>query len=78
MTFIHILLIICLEILDQESKVINMESEKNKLLNRTTYDEIFPFGVVKDWSDINIKKQIGQGNFGKVYQGYLHLNDVQR
>ena len=38
----------------------------------------FSSGVVKNWSDINIKKEIGEGNFGKVYHGYLHLNEVQR
>ena len=38
----------------------------------------FPDAVIKDWSDINIKKEIGEGNFGKVFKGYLHLNEVQR
>ena len=38
----------------------------------------FPADAVKNWSDINIKKEIGKGDFGKVYQGYLHLNKVQR
>ena len=38
----------------------------------------FPVNVVKDWSDINILNEIGDGDFGKVYQGYLHLNKVQR
>ena len=38
----------------------------------------FPVGIVKNRSDVNIKKEIGEGNFGKVYQGFFHLNDVQR
>ena len=38
----------------------------------------FSSGVIKEWSDINIKKEIGEGNFGKVYKGFLHLNEVQR
>ena len=38
----------------------------------------FPEAVIKNWSDINIKKEIGEGNFGKVFKGYVHLNEVQR
>ena len=40
----------------------------------------FPPEVVKEWSDIMIlrDKEIGKGNFGKVYQGFLHLDDVSR
>ena len=38
----------------------------------------FPDAVIKDWSNINIKKEIGEGNFGKVFKGYVHLNEVQR
>ena len=38
----------------------------------------FPEGVVIKWSDISINKEIGEGNFGKVYQGYVNMNEVQR
>ena len=38
----------------------------------------FPPGIVIDWSDIKIRREIGEGNFGKVYQGYLYMNEVQR
>ena len=38
----------------------------------------FPVGIVKDWSDITIHKEVGKGSFCKVYQAYLHLNEVQR
>ena len=38
----------------------------------------FPAGIVFNWSDIKITREIGEGNFGKVYQGYLYINEVQR
>ena len=38
----------------------------------------FPANIVKNWSDITIHKEVGKGSFGKVYQAYLHLNEVQR
>ena len=38
----------------------------------------FPLSIVKKWRDFNINSEIGTGNFGKVYQGYLHLNAIQR
>ena len=38
----------------------------------------FPTDIVFGWSDITINKEIGKGNFGKVYQGYLDLGKVQR
>ena len=38
----------------------------------------FPTDIVFEWSDITINKEIGKGNFGKVYQGYLDLGKVQR
>ena len=39
---------------------------------------LFPAGIVISWSDIKIEREIGQGNFGKVYQGYVNMNEVQR
>ena len=38
----------------------------------------FPAGVVINYQDIKIQKEIGEGNFGKVFQGYLNLNEVTR
>ena len=38
----------------------------------------FPAGIVIKWSDIKMDSIIGEGNFGKVYQGYLYLNEIQR
>ena len=37
-----------------------------------------PAGVVIKYQDFTIKKEVGEGNCGKVYQGYLNLNEVQR
>ena len=39
---------------------------------------LFPAGIVISWSDIKMEREIGQGNFGKVYQGYVNMNKVQR
>ena len=39
---------------------------------------LFPAGVVIKYQDITIQKEIGKGNFGKVYQGHLNLSEVQR
>ena len=38
----------------------------------------FPAGIVIKWSDIKMEREIGQGNFGKVYQGHVNMNEVQR
>jgi hypothetical protein len=38
----------------------------------------FPAGVVIKYQDIKIQKEIGEGNFGKVFQGYFNLNEVTR
>ena len=38
----------------------------------------FPAGLNIDYSNLVIRGEIGEGNFGKVYQGYLQMNDVQR
>ena len=41
-------------------------------------ERIFPAGLDIDYSDVVIRREIGEGNFGKVYQGYLQMNEVQR
>ena len=38
----------------------------------------FPAGLDIDNSNIVIRREIGKGNFGKVYHGYLQMNEVQR
>ena len=38
----------------------------------------FPAGIVIKWSDIKIKSIIGEGNFGRIYQGDIHLNEIQK
>ena len=54
------------------------ETELKEVKTKGCELKTFCPGVIKDWSDIDIKKEIGEGNFGKVYKGYLHLNEVQR
>ena len=56
-------------------------TESTEILSKENKDicgRKFPVGIVKDWSDITIHKEVGKGSFGKVYQAYLHLNEVQR
>ena len=38
----------------------------------------FPQDIVKNWSDIEIGHEIGEGNFGKVYKGFWHFSKFQR
>ena len=40
--------------------------------------QFFPAGLDIDYSNLFIRREIGEGNFGKVYQGYLQMNEVQR
>ena len=60
-----------------ELKEVKADGEQTLLQKGYELKEFAP-GVIKDWSDIDIKKEIGEGSFGKVYKGYLHLNEVQR
>ena len=61
-----------------------------EILNGTNIEEVdrtntieidgktFPTDIVKEWSQIDVTNEIGEGNFGKVFKGFLHLNEVQR
>ena len=56
-------------------------SEDNTILPQRNIEidgRSFPAGIVISWSDIKIRREIGEGNFGKVYQGYIYMNEVQR
>jgi hypothetical protein len=37
----------------------------------------FPQSTVKAWKDITIEKELGSGQFGKVYKGFLHLGPTR-
>ena len=39
---------------------------------------IFPISTVWDWENITVGIELGGGQFGKVYKGFLHLNEYQR
>ena len=38
----------------------------------------FPQDIVKNWPDIEIGHEVGEGNFGKVYKGFWHFSKFQR
>ena len=38
----------------------------------------FPKSTVKNRSDITLGNEIGEGAFGKVYKGFLHLSKHER
>ena len=38
----------------------------------------FPQDLIKNWSDIEIGHEVGEGNFGKVYKGFWHFSEFQR
>ena len=38
----------------------------------------FPKSTIKDSKDVTLGKELGGGQFGKVYKGFLHLSDYQR
>ena len=66
---------------DSNYQVDNNANESVEVLskeNQNICGRKFPANIVKNWSDITIHKEVGKGNFGKVYQAYLHLNEVQR
>ena len=52
----------------------NLETKENIVIS----GQNFPAGLNIDYSNLVIGEEIGEGNFGKVYQGYLQMNDVQR
>ena len=62
---------------ETELNEVKDNDERTPFRKRHTLKD-FPDAVIKDWSNINIKKEIGEGNFGKVFKGYVHLNEVQR
>ena len=38
------------------------------------WDRKFPQSTVKAWKDIIIERELGSGQFGKVYKGFLNSN----
>ena len=38
------------------------------------WDRKFPQSTVKAWKDISIERELGSGQFGKVYKGFLNSN----
>ena len=42
------------------------------------FDKKFPQSTVKAWKDITFEKELGSGQFGKVYKGFLHLGKYTR
>ena len=38
----------------------------------------FPISTVWDWENVTVGIELGGGQFGKVYKGFLHLSEYQR
>ena len=55
--------------------VANPMYEKNE---ETIHGRTFPRDFVKDSCDVKIVEQIGKGNFGRVFSGFLNLDAVAR
>ena len=67
--FVSILIVFCYYAKRNKGK-----QGENKIIEGRS----FHAGIVIKWSDIKMEREIGEGNFGKVYRGYLHLNEIQR
>ena len=56
---------------------INLETiEEDPMVD--LWDRKFPQSTVKAWKDITLEKELGSGQFGKVYKGFLHLGKYTR
>ena len=42
------------------------------------FDRKFPQSTVKAWKDITLERELGSGQFGKVYKGFLHHGEYTR
>ena len=42
------------------------------------FDRKFPQSTVKYWKDITLERELGSGQFGKVYKGFLHHGEYTR
>ena len=62
--------------LEQQQTLVTTLIEEEPLVNID--DRKFPQSVVKAWKDITIERELGVGQFGKVYKGFLHLGKYQR
>ena len=54
---------------------LNPMYEKNEEI---IHGRTFPRDFVKDSSDVKIVEEIGKGNFGRVFNGFLNLDSVAR
>ena len=84
--FIAILLIIVGAVIAKKRRVALKKSPNVKNLETPIkedpmvdlFDRKFPQSTVKAWKDITLEKELGSGQFGKVYKGFLHLGKYTR
>ena len=84
--FVAILLIIVGAVIAKKRWVSQKKSPNLKTLETLIeedpmvdlFDRKFPQSTVKAWKDITLEKELGSGQFGKVYKGFLHLGKYTR
>ena len=60
----------------ESGEVLNLQTDQKDWIQID--GRSFPASVVIKYQEFTMKQEIGEGNFGKVYQGHLNLNEVQR
>ena len=84
--FVAILLIIVGAVIVKKRRVTQKKSPNLRKLETMIeedpmvdiFDRKFPQSTVKAWKYITLEKELGSGQFGKVYKGFLHIGKYTR